>query len=69
MLAKDVISGMGGQWEPAVQHRELYIGVCNNLYGKRIWKKKGYVYMYNWITSLHSRNYHNIVNQLYFNKT
>lgn len=24
--------------------------------------------MYNWITSLYSRNYCNIVNQLYFNK-
>ena len=27
------------------------------------------VYMYNWITSLYSRNYHKLVNQLYFNKT
>ena len=26
------------------------------------------VYMYNWITLLYSRNKHNIVNQLYFNK-
>ena len=26
-------------------------------------------YMYNWITLLYSRNYDNIVNQLYFNKT
>ena len=25
--------------------------------------------MYNWITLLYSRNDHNIVNQLYFNKT
>ena len=25
--------------------------------------------MYNWITLLHSRNYHNTVNQLYFNRT
>ena len=24
--------------------------------------------MYNWITSLYGRNYHNIVYQLYFNK-
>ena len=31
-------------------------------------KKNGCVYMYNWITLLFSRNYHNIVNQLYFNK-
>ena len=25
--------------------------------------------MYNWFSLLYSRNYHNIVNQLYFNKT
>ena len=31
-------------------------------------KKKGFMYMYNWITLLYSSNYHNIVNQLYFNK-
>ena len=27
------------------------------------------VCMYNWIAVLYSRDYHNIVNQLYFNKT
>ena len=27
------------------------------------------VYMYNWTTSLYSRNHHNLVNQLCFNKT
>lgn len=32
-------------------------------------KKKGYVYVSNWITLLYSRDYYNIVNQLYFNKT
>ena len=32
---------------------------------KRIWKIV-YVYMYNWITLLCSRNEHNIVNQFYF---
>ena len=32
-------------------------------------KEKGYVYMHNCITLLCSRNYHNLVNQLYFNKT
>ena len=26
------------------------------------------IYMYNWITLLYSRNYHNIVSQLYFKK-
>ena len=32
-------------------------------------RKNGCVYMHNWITWLYSRNYLNIVNQLYFNKT
>ena len=27
------------------------------------------VYMYNWITLLYSRNYHNLVNQIYINQT
>ena len=31
-------------------------------------KENGCVYMYNQITLLYSRNYHNLVNQLYFNK-
>ena len=31
------------------------------------WNQKGCMYMYNWITLLHSRNEHNIVNQLCFN--
>ena len=26
------------------------------------------MYMYDWVTLLYSRNWHNIVNQLYFNK-
>ena len=29
----------------------------------------GCLYIYNWSTMLYSRNYHSIVNQLYFNKT
>ena len=28
--------------------------------------KKECIYMYNWVTLLHSRNWHNIVSQLYF---
>ena len=36
--------------------------------GKNL-KENGYVYMYNWIILLYSRNYHNIVDQLHFNKT
>ena len=31
-------------------------------------KKNVYTYMYNWVTSLYSRNWHNTVNQLYFHK-
>ena len=32
-------------------------------------RKNGYVYMYNWITVLYSRNYKDTVSQLHFNKT
>ena len=32
-------------------------------------KENGCVYMYNWIALLYSKNYHKLVNQLYFNKT
>ena len=30
------VYGMIGQWEPAVQHKELYPVFCDNLCGKRI---------------------------------
>ena len=50
-----------------VQHRGLYPIFCDNLYGKRIGKRKDVCVC---ITeSLHTVNYHNIVNLLYFNKT
>ena len=54
----------------AVQHRELYPIFCDGWWscGKRIWKRMD-VCMYNWFTLLYSRNYHNTVNQLYFNKS
>ena len=32
-------------------------------------RENGYVYMYDWVTLLYSRNDHNLVNQLYFHKT
>ena len=32
-------------------------------------KENACVHMYNWITSLYSRNDHNTINQLYFNET
>ena len=54
-------------------------GICcmaqrtlSNILWLSIWEKNlkenGCVYMYNWITLLYSRNYHNTVNQLYVNK-
>ena len=38
-----------------------------SMWGKNL-KKNGCMYVYNWITLFYIRNYHNIVNQLYFNK-
>ena len=38
-------------------------------YGKLYNKKRMYVCMYDWVTFLYSRNWHNISNELYFNKT
>ena len=34
-----VVYGMIGPWGPAIQHRELYPILCDNLYGRRIWKR------------------------------
>lgn len=64
--------GLHSSWYPRLsgaskkvwEHRKLYPIFCNNLSGKRLWKKNGFVYMYNWITLLYSRNYCNIVNQM-----
>ena len=36
-----------------VQHRELYVIVCSNLYGTRIWKR---MHVHNWITLLYNWN-------------
>ena len=55
-----LVYGMIGKWGPAVQHRDLYPVFCDGLYGKRSWKNNRCMYMYNWITLLYSRNYHNI---------
>ena len=30
--------------------------------------KKGFIYVYNWVTLLYGRDWHHIVNQLYFNE-
>ena len=42
--------------------------LCGDLNGKEISKKRSYVYMYSWFTSLYSRNEHDIVKQLYSKK-
>ena len=42
------------QQRPTIYHRELYLLFCNNLYGKWMWKKNGY--MYNWIGLLYTWN-------------
>ena len=59
---------MDGEQGPAVYHRELYSIIWDNLYGKIIWKRMD---VSTCITEslLYSRNYHNIVHQLYFYKT
>ena len=31
-------------------------------------RKTTYIYMYDWVTNMYRRNWHNIVNQLFFNK-
>ena len=58
---------MIGQRGNAVKHRELYPTFCDNLYGKRIWKRMD-VCICVTESLLYSRNYHNIVNQIYLNK-
>ena len=52
---------------PAVQHRELYPATFARTWWKIIWKN-GCIYTYEWVIWLYSRNWHNIVNQLFFNK-
>ena len=39
------------QWEPTVEHMELYAMLCDDLNGKKIQKKKGYMYTYGWLTA------------------
>ena len=51
------VYGMIGQWGPAVSHRVF----CDDLCGKRI-RENEYVYMYDWVAFLYSRNYHSLVN-------
>ena len=61
---------MDKQWGPIVQHRELYPISWDGTRWGMIWKKECvcvYKYIYDWVTLLHSRNWHNVVNHLYFN--
>ena len=55
-----------GRWGPALQHKELYQIFCDILYEERILKRMD---VHVCITWSYRRNYHNIVNKLYFNKT
>ena len=38
----------------------------NTMFKGTRWEKKIYIYI--WVTLLYNRDWHNIVNQLYFNK-
>ena len=49
------------QWHPIVQHRELWPISWVRPQWKIIWEKEC-VYMYDWVTMLYSRNWHNTVN-------
>ena len=55
------VYGTIGQQGPVVYHRGLYPVSCDSLCGERV-RDNGYVYMYDWVTVLYSRNYHSILN-------
>ena len=57
---------MDKQWGLTVQHRELYPVSWDRPWEKTVWEKDC-VCMYDWVTMLYSRNWHNAVNQLYNN--
>ena len=61
------VCGMTGQWGPALVHRELYPVSCDHLWEENL-REHGHMCMYGCVTLLYSRNYHNLVNQLYFKK-
>ena len=61
--------GSGKQWEPAVEHRELYLVTCDGTLWRIMWEKNMYVYVHmcvvcGWIILLYSRNWQNTVNQI-----
>ena len=60
--------GMTGQWGHALYGTENSTQYSVIIYVGKNLKGNGCVYMYNWITLLYSRIYHNLVNQIYSNK-
>ena len=64
---QSITSRLAKKWGPTVQHRELNPVSWSTTWWKIVWEKE-YIYMYVWVTMLYSRNWHNTVNQLYFNK-
>ena len=49
---------MDNQQEPTIWHMELCSMLCGSLDGSR---ENGYMYLYGWVPSLFTWNYHNIV--------
>ena len=43
--------GVDKQWDPAVQHRELYLVTCDGTWWRIIWEKRIYIYIYDWVTA------------------
>ena len=57
---------MDKQQGPTVWHRELYSIFCDKSYGKEYFKKRGCLYVYNYLTVPYSGDWHNTVNELEF---
>ena len=49
---------------PPVEHMELWSMLCGSQDGRGSLQENGYIYMYGWVPSPFTWNYHNIVNQL-----
>ena len=59
-----------GQWGPNAQYRELCPVSWDRTLWRMLWEKEHIcisIYIYDCVTLLYSRKWHNIVNQLYFN--
>ena len=64
-----VVYGITGQQGPAIYSTGNSIQYSVMIYMGKESEREWYVYMYNWIILLYTRNYHNVVNQLCLNKT